>query len=356
MPEGPLSRTEIVVSNRTLLRVLVVATAFIGLLWLAWQVRDVLQLLLIAVFLSVALNPAVTWFEARGLGRGPAVAVVFALTLMLVGGILTVVFTPLYEEVRRFADDVPGYIDDLRRSRLLRDLDQDYDVLARLQEQAESLPSQLPGTATAFFGLAGAIFSAVFRTLTVIFLTLFLLLELPSIGRSLLTLLTPVTAMRVRTTTIDVNGTVARYVAGAVVIATIAGSTTFLSATLLDVPFPIVMAILVALFDLIPLIGATIGGALVVGVAFTAGIGPGIAMALIQLTYQQVENNVLQPYVMRRSVNVSGFTVLLAVLVGSSLLGVLGALLAIPVAGSVQIALREVIAARRAQVEALGVP
>jgi predicted PurR-regulated permease PerM len=351
----PRAQVELTVSNRTLLRVLAVTTAFVLLVWLLWAIRDVLQMLLIAGFLALALNPAVTWLEVRGWRRGRAVAVVFVATLITVGAVLTVVFAPLYEEVRRFADDVPGYIDDLRRSRLLRELDARYDILAKLQEQATTLPQRLPGTAGAFLGFAGAIFNAVFKALTVLFLTVFLLLELPAIGRSILSLLAPPTAVRTKALTEDVNATVARYVAGALVIATIAGTTTLAASTVLGVPFPVVMAVLVALFDLIPLVGATIGGAMVVAVAFTAGIVPGLVMAAIQLGYQQVENNLLQPLVMRRSVNVSGFTVLLAVLIGSSLLGVLGALLAIPVAGSVQIALREVLESRRALVGTLPV-
>jgi predicted PurR-regulated permease PerM len=351
----PRAQVEVTVSNRTLLRVLAVTTAFVLLVWLLWAIRDVLQMLLVAGFLALALNPAVTWLEVRGWRRGRAVAVVFVVALITVGAVLTVVFAPLYEEVRRFADDVPGYIDDLRRSRLLRELDARYDILAKLQEQATTLPQRLPGTAGAFLGFAGAIFNAVFKALTVLFLTVFLLLELPAIGRSILSLLAPPTAVRTKALTADVNATVARYVAGALVIATIAGTTTLAASTVLGVPFPVVMAVLVALFDLIPLVGATIGGAMVVAVAFTAGIVPGLVMAAIQLGYQQVENNLLQPLVMRRSVNVSGFTVLLAVLIGSSLLGVLGALLAIPVAGSVQIALREVLDSRRAQVGTLPV-
>ena len=122
-------------------------------------------------------------------------------TLVVVGAILTVVFAPLYEEVRRFADDIPGYIDDLRRSRLLRELDARYDILEKLQEQATTLPERLPGTAGAFLGFAGAIFNAIFKALTVLFLTVFLLLELPAIGRSILSLLAPPTAERTRALT-----------------------------------------------------------------------------------------------------------------------------------------------------------
>jgi predicted PurR-regulated permease PerM len=344
---------EVTLTNRTLVRLLVVGTVFLLLVLLLWDVRNVLQLLLVSVFLALALNPAVTWFELRGLRRGRAVAVVFLITIVTVIAILTIVFAPLYEEVRRFADDVPGYIDDLRRSRLLRELDARFDIFTKLQEQAKTLPERLPGTAGAFLGFAGAIFNALVKTFTVIFLTVFLLLELPSIGNSILTLLAPDTANRTRSLTLDVNATVARYVAGNLVISVIAGATTVIAAYILGVPFPIVMGVLVALFDLIPLVGASIGGALVVAVAFTAGFFPGLVMAGVQIGYQQVENNVLQPVVMRRSVNVSGLTVLLAVLVGSSLLGILGALLAVPVAGSVQIGLREVLEARRQHVATL---
>jgi len=347
---------EVTLSNRTLVRLLLVGTAFLLLVLLLWNVRNVLQLVLVSMFLALALNPAVTWFELRGVRRGRAVALVFLITIVTVLAILIIVFAPLYEEVRKFADDVPAYIDDLRRSRLLRELDARYDIFTKLQEQATKLPERLPGTASAFLGFAGAIFTALVNTFTVIFLTIFLLLELPSIGNSILTLLAPDTATRTRALTLDVNATVARYVAGNLVISVIAGATTTIAAYLLGVPFPVVMGVLVALFDLIPLVGASIGGALVVAVAFTAGLAPGLLMAAVQIGYQQVENNVLQPVVMRRSVNVSGLTVLLAVLVGSTLLGVLGALLAVPVAGSVQIGLREVLEARRQRVAELPEP
>jgi len=350
---APPTPTEITVSNRTLLRLLGVGTAFVLLLWLLWNVRNVLQLVLVSGFLALALNPAVTWFELRGLRRGRAVAVVVLITTVTVLAILTIVFAPLYQEVQNFSHDVPGYIDELRRSRLLRDLDARFDLFGKLQEQAKTLPERLPGTASAFLGFAGAIFNALIQAFTVIFLTIFLLLELPAIGNSILSLLAPESANRTRALTVDVNETVARYVAGNLVISFIAGITTIVAAYLLGVPFPVVMGVLVALFDLIPLVGASIGGALVVAVAFTAGFVPGLVMIGVQIGYQQVENNVLQPVVMRRSVNVSGLTVLLAVLVGSTLLGILGALLAVPVAGSVQIGLREVLEARRQHVATL---
>ena len=186
---------------------------------------------------------------------------VFVLTLVVVGAILTIVFAPLYEEVRSSSTTCPATSTTCAARALLRELDARYDILAKLQDQATTLPARLPDTAGAFLGFAGAIFSAVSKALTVIFLTVFLLLELPAIGRSILSLLAPPVGRADAGADDDINATVARYVAGALVIATLAGTTTLVASTLLGVPFPVVMAVLVAMFDLIPLVGASIGGA-----------------------------------------------------------------------------------------------
>jgi predicted PurR-regulated permease PerM len=313
----PPQRVELVVSSRTVLRVLAVAVAFLALLYVLWIVRDVLVLVLISTFLAISINPLVT-------------------------------------------DNVPAYIEDLQNSRLFRDLDREYDILSKLRAQAETLPAQLPDTAGSLLGLAGTVFNAILKFLTVLFLTVFILLELPALGRSILGLLYPESAERASRIAADVNVTIARWVAGTLVVAAMAGISMYIAASIAGVPFAIVLALLVALFDLIPLIGATIGAMIVVAVAFTQGVTPGVAMLIFSLLYQQLENQVIQPIVMKRSVSVSPFIVLTSVLIGSSLLGVIGALLAIPFAGSIQIALREVVEARRASVQdahdARGIP
>ena len=183
------------------------------------------------------------------------------------------------------------------------------------------------------------------------FLTVFILLELPALGRSILGLLYPDSANRATRIAADVNVTIARWVAGTLIVATFAGVAMYIACTIMGVPFAIVLALLVAVFDLIPLVGATIGAIVVVAVAFTQGVTEGVVMLIFSLVYQQVENQIIQPIVMKRSVSVSPFIVLTSVLIGSSLLGIIGALLAIPFAGSIQIALREVLEARRSQVQ-----
>jgi predicted PurR-regulated permease PerM len=348
----PPQRVEIVVSTRTVLRVLAVAFAFLALLYLLYLVRSVLVLVLISTFLAISINPLVTIVERKlRLSRGPAVVLVFLTLLILFGAFLTALLTPLYSEVRQFAENVPDYLEQLQDSRLFRDLDREYDILDKLQAQAENLPARLPDTAGSLLGLAGAVFSAILTFVTVMFLTVFILLELPALGRSILGLLYPDSADRANRIAADVNVTIARWVAGTLIVATFAGVAMYIACTIMGVPFAIVLALLVAVFDLIPLVGATIGAIVVVAVAFTQGVTEGVVMLIFSLVYQQVENQIIQPIVMKRSVSVSPFIVLTSVLIGSSLLGVIGALLAIPFAGSIQIALREVLEARRSQVQ-----
>ena len=339
---------EVTVSNRTVLRVLALAALFSVFVSLVYAIRGVLELVLVAGFLAIALNPAVLGVERRLRVRRPvAVLIVFIVALLLLGAFLAALLTPLYNEVQGFADHADQYVADLRGSGLIHDLDVRYDLFNRIEREARTLPERLPANAGSLFGVAGTIFNVVFRAVTVLFLTLFLLLELPAISSSVLSLLSPATGERAAVISREINETVSRYVAGNVLISLIAGFTVFVPLIIFHVPYAVVLGLLMAVFDLIPLVGATIGSVFIVLVAFTQGVGPGVAMIVIVVVYQQFENHVLQPVVMKRSVAVSPFIVIVSVLVGSTLLGILGALLAIPAAGSIQIALREVINARR---------
>ena len=340
-------------SSRTVLRVFAVGTAFVALAYLLYAVRDVLILVLLSAFLAFALNPAVVLLERRvPMRRGPACVTVFVTVLIVIGAFATAILTPLYDEVERFVNDLPAFVDDIRESPLISDLDEKYDIFDSLEKQVDELPARLPDAGSLLLGVAGRVVTAIVNALTVLFLTFFLLLELPTITRSLLDLLRPRAADRVARVQNEINVTLARYVVGVLAIATIAGIVTFVTLTLLSVPFALVLALVVAVFDLVPLIGASIGLFIVVLVAFTQGVTPGVAMLIVGVVYQQIENNVIQPIVQKKSVSVSPFVVLVSVLVGTSLLGVVGALLAIPAAGSIQIALREVLEERREFVKA----
>lgn len=341
-------QVELVLSNRTIVRALALVAAFGTLLYLVYLVREVLLLALISLFLALILNPAVTALQRRlGWKRQPAVLTVYLTVTVVVVGFVAAVLTPLIRELSHFLDHLPDYVDQLKRSQLVRDADQRYNILDRVRTSAERLSTEAPNVGNGLLGIAGKIVTAVIGAITIFFLTLFLLLELPRIAGSLHQLLPPERADRAERIALEVNTTVARYAAGALVIATIAGIVTWSTLTLLGVPFAIVLALLVAFFDLIPLVGATVGAILAVAVAFTHSTSAGITMLVVHLVYQQVENHVLQPMVARRSVDVSPVVVILSVLAGATLLGVLGALLAIPIAGSIQVALSETIDERR---------
>ena len=184
--------------------------------------------------------------------------------------------------------------------------------------------------------------SGVVATITVLFLTLFLLLELPALAEGLLRFVPAERAEQIRRVGGDINRNVAGYVLGNLIISVVAGTVVGISLGILGVPYALALAVLMGVFDLVPLVGATVGALAAIGVAFaTQGVTAGIVMIVVNVVYQQIENHVLQPIVYRRTVQLSAFLILVAVLIGGELLGVLGALIAIPVAGSLQLLFRE---------------
>ncbi len=190
-------------------------------------------------------------------------------------------------------------------------------------------------------------FGLVFGTVTVVFLAVFASIELPRITRGALSLLPPDAAPVVEERIDDVNRIVSRYVGANLAISVIAFAVHLVALELLGVPFAFVLALLVGLFDLVPLVGATIAGLIVCGVGFTQGLQIGIATVVLVVVYQQIENHLLQPVIMGRGVDISPLAVMFSVLIGAALLGILGALLAIPAAATIQTALSDVLWRRR---------
>lgn len=352
VPEPP-RRVEVTISTRTLIRLLLTATGFLFVVLLLWQVRSILELVLISSFLALALNPIVSVLERRlGNRRGVASVLVVIGVLLLLVLFLAALLTPLYEEMRGFATRAPQLIDELRNWGVFKRFDDRYNLVQRLEEAAQQYSGRLPAQAGNLLGVATAVVTGLGKTLTVLFMTLFLLLEIPRFLRTATELLRPGAADRSLVVFDQVNGTIARWTAGVLFIATIAGTVTGVTAWFLGVPFALALALLVGVLDIIPLVGATIGSIVAVLVALTHSLTAGIVMLILAVVYQFVENHLIQPLVMRKSIDVSPFIVIVAVLIGASLLGIIGALLAIPVAGSVQVVLRTVLENRRQRVAA----
>ena len=265
---------------------------------------------------------------------------------------------PIVDEVQAFAEDVPSYIDDIRENDTLREYDDKYDITAKLEDQASSLPSRLGDAAGALQAVTVGVFSTVIQLVTVLTITFFLLLDGGRMANFLLAQVRGEHQQRVRTVAGDIYDATGGYVAGALTLATAAGISTYILLSVLGVPFAVPLAVLMAFFDLVPLVGSTIGGVLVALVTLFADFPQDtLIWVVFVVVYQQVENSVLQPLVYRRAVNLHPLAVITAILIGSNLLGVLGALVAIPIAAAIQITLKDLWANRPSAVlDASGTP
>jgi predicted PurR-regulated permease PerM len=338
-------------STRTIVRVFFTLVALGVLLYTLYLVRSVVGLLLIAVFLAVALGPAVDRAARMKLPRPAAILAVFLGLFIAIFLLGLIVVPPIVNEVQAFADDVPSYIDDIRSNDTLREYDDKYDVTKKLEDQASSLPSRLGDAAGALQAVTVGVFSTVIQLVTVLTIAFFLLLDGGRIVNFLLAQVRREYQERVRVVAGDIYKSTGGYVAGAMALATAAGISTYILLSILDVPFAVPLAVLMAFFDLIPLVGSTIGGVLVALVTLFADFPQDtLVWVVFVIVYQQFENSVLQPLVYRRAVNLHPLAVITAILIGSNLLGVLGALVAIPIAAAIQITLKDVWANRASRV------
>lgn len=321
---------------------MLVAAAVVGALYFIYLVRQIVGLVFIAMFVAVALGPLVDLYERGPIRRWMAILLAYMTVMAGMFGIGLLVVPPVVDEVNAFVEDVPGYVDDLRKSETLREYDDKYDVTQKLKEQAEKLPERLSDVTGALQSVTVGVFSALVQLVTVLVMAFFLLLD----GRRLIGWIVremgPDRGRRAEAIAGDVYRAIGGYVVGNFVISLIAGTTTYVVLSIIGVPFAVPLAVLMAFLDLIPLVGATIAGVII---AIVAGIDDFptalIIWGVFFIIYQQVENTVLQPVIYRRTVALHPLVVLVAVLVGGTLLGVLGALLAIPVAAAIQILVRD---------------
>ncbi len=329
-------------TTRQIARILFTVAAVSALLYLLVQIRSTLLLLGIAVFLAVALGPAVDFFARGRLPRAAAILVVYVLIFLVFSGVLSLIVPPVVNGATDLSRDVPGYVQDLRDNKTIRDLDDKYDVTTKLQDEAQKLPEKLGDAAGALQSIAAGVVNAAFQLLTILTMTFFLLLDGRRISDFLIRRFGRGREERLRTVAERIYKSTSGYVAGALTITSINGILTFIILSILGVPFAVPLAVLMSFFGLIPLVGATIGGVIILVVTlFTDFPSATIVYGIFLVVYQQVENNVLQPFIFKRTVNVPPLAVIIAILAGSSVLGVVGALVAIPIAAALQIVLRE---------------
>ena len=329
-------------STRSIVRIVLTIAVTAAFLYLLYLARSTLLLVFIAVFLAVALGPAVGFFRKRGVPRGLSILLVYVLITASIFGIGLLIVPPVVKQVDQLSRNIPGYLKDLRDNKQFRKYDDKYHISNKLNEQAKKLPSHLGEAAGALQSVTVGIFGAIVQLVTVLTMTFFLLLDGERIAAFLMRIRGPTNEERYRRIAGDIYRSTAGYVAGNLLISVLAGVTTYLALLILAVPFAVPLAVLMAFLDLIPLVGATLGGvAIAIVTLFNNFPTSTIVWVIFFIVYQQVENNVLQPVVYRRTVNVAPLAVIIAILIGGSLLGILGALVAIPVAATVQIIVKE---------------
>jgi predicted PurR-regulated permease PerM len=326
-------------------RIVLVVVAVAACLYLLYLLRRPIGWLLIAGFLAVALSPPVNWLSGR-MRRGFAIASVYLGLLAVPALLIALIVPPLITEANNFADNVPQYARDVsdfvQRNERLRELNRDYDITSRLEEEAGKLPGRLGGAAGTLRDVGLGIVNSLFALVTILVLAAFML----SSGRrwtdAIIGSRPPEQSDRLRRARDRMAAAVGGYVAGALTIAVIAGIATYIVLLILGVPFRAPLAVIAGLFSLIPLVGATIAAVLIGLVTLFENFPTAtIAWAIWAIAYQQIENHLIQPQIQKRTVHVQPFITIVAVLFGSTLLGVIGALVAIPVAASIQILLRE---------------
>lgn len=307
------------------------------------SVLNILVLILIAAVLAVGLDPAVRRLERLRIRRGLAVAVIFILAVGAVAAFLSLVVPPLVREVGQLADDIPGYLDRLKEDGgWLGDLTRRYDLADRLKALTERLPSLASSSFGTILGFTKSLASAVFNTLTIAVLTIYFLLSLPRIRGTAVALFAPDHRDRAQGVLDRALGRIGGYVSGIVTVSLVAGVAAYVAIRIIGIPFASALAMWVALSALIPSVGATLGAILVVAVGFFSSAGDALAAAIYFVTYQQIENYVISPRIMKGAVGLSPASVILSVLIGGSLAGFAGALLALPLAAALKVVLYDI--------------
>ena len=355
MSSPPAPRVQPPVPTRTILATIGLLLTTALLLYVVLETRQILTWCVVGAFFAVALAPVVGWVQRKVFGgrrRSLATLLVFLVAFVLFAALITAFAVPLAQEGTKVAGQLPGLVDDARNGRgPVGDLLERTNALQWVQDNQQKISDFASGLTTPAAGVLGGIATGVTGLVTVIVLAYLMVLEGPKIVDGTLALFAPATSTRIRRVATDCAKSVTGYLSGNLLISFVCGVLTYVVLLIAGVPFAGLIALFVGIADLIPLVGATIGGVVAVLAGFLHSVPAGIAVLVFFLLYQQLENHLLQPLVFARTVKVNPLTVIIAILVGVELVGVLGALLAIPVASIIQVIARDVWDHRRGRLK-----
>ena len=333
------------ISPRIILRIVLVIVGVVLTLYVIYRLRKPISWLVIATFLAIAMSGPVNLLN-RYMRRGFAITLSYLGLLAVPVALGAVLVPPIVNGVNDLAQKAPDYAaqarDYVQNNSRLRKLEEDYGVITKLEEEAKKLPSKLGGAAGTLKDLGVGLVNSIFAGVTILILSIFMVANGRRWVSKAIAFRPPEHAERLERAVDRVSAAIGNYVGGAIAQATIAGITAFIVMKILGIPFAGPLAVLVGIADLIPLVGATIAAVLVGIVTLFADFPiDTIIWAVWAIFYQQVENSIIQPQIQRRAVDLNAFVVIVSVLFGSTLFGILGALLAIPFAAALQIAVME---------------
>jgi predicted PurR-regulated permease PerM len=322
----------------------------VGLWNMVGQLTQVITLLVVALFITLALNPIVESLVRRDIKRSLAVATVFVGLVVVFVSLGLIVVPPVVQQGTLLAENAPTYLDGVLNNRLVRDLDTHYQVADKIQAELQSRVTDgnfMSGIAGGVLGAGKAVLSGFFSFLTVLVLTLYFLSSLPKVKQAAYGMVPASRRPRVISLSEEIMRRVGSYAIGQVAVAAINATASWIMMTIVGIPYAAVLAVAVGFLGLIPMVGATLGAALVCTVAVFDEPRKAVIALIYYVIYQQIENYVIAPRIMQRTVSVPGAMTVVAALAGAALLGMLGALLAIPVAAGLLLLYEEVLVPRQ---------
>jgi predicted PurR-regulated permease PerM len=348
---GDTGRAEVEVSIP--IRTILLVAAAVAIAWALASIANVLLVLFVSLFSVAVLLPVVGVMERRlGWSRGLCSTVVVLGILILIGATLLVLVQAISGAVRDFTDHLPEIVDEARHSAVGNFINGGSNSLDTLRNHASDIAAGVGKASGGVSHVGASAFGAVALVLSVIFLTLFGLIDEPRVREWIGGLMYRDTRERYLRVTDRIIHTTSRYMLGNLAISVICGTVYGVTAAILGLPYPLAIAVIAGILDLVPNIGATIAGIIIALVALSVGLGALIAFVIVIVVYQQIENYVLQPTIIGKAAQVSGFTVLASVLAFGALFGLIGAIIGVPIAAAMQIVAEELTAARRARIEA----
>jgi len=314
------------------------------------QLTQVITLLVVALFITLALNPLVEYLVRRDVRRSIAVATVFAGLVVVFVSLGLIVVPPVVQQAGLLADTAPHYLENLLNNRVIRDLDTHYQVAEKLQAELQARITDgnfMSGVFGGVLGAGKAVLSGFFSFFTVLVLTLYFLASLPRVKHAAYGMVPASRRLRVTSLSEEILRRVGSYAIGQVAVAAINATASWIMMTIVGIPYAAVLAVAVGFLGLLPMVGATLGAALVCTVALFDEPKKAVIALVYYVVYQQIENYVVAPRIMQRTVSVPGAVTVVAALAGAALLGILGALLAIPVAAGLLLLYEEVLVPRQ---------